>query len=99
MFALNNWKSSVRLVKRSNIILQDLLKSDKPYLQLRKNWNEKFNALTFEDMMCLIRETNSVDISSHEVADIFERWGYNFEAVAVDITRLIRDKQAALESK
>lgn len=92
----DGWRRAVRERKRSSQIVSELTELEKPYTLLRNEY-PKFEQMTYEDFMILVRNSKDVHLSSHEIADIFERHGYNFVAFAHDVSRLIRDKHATLE--
>lgn len=95
---LDNWRKAKRMIQTSQRTLDTLTQSDKPFSEMRQDYR-LYEKMTYEDFMRLIRNAPSVNITSRDIADIFERTGYDFERLANDLARLIRDKQAIREEK
>lgn len=86
-----------RAEKESQRLIAEVTSNAKPYTQLWLDF-EAFHKLTYSDFMKFVRQSPVVTITSHEVVSIFERNGYNVEAMANDIAALIRDKHVEREA-
>lgn len=94
---LDGYKKAARAQKESKRLINEASVAPNPYTQFWLDYNS-FHKLTYDDFMTFVRSSPPVNITSHEVVAIFERVGYDSEAMANDIARLIRDKHVEREN-
>jgi hypothetical protein len=96
------WKSYRDEVKSRRIsqeVIGKALETGSPMSYFRSHMDD-WDDIRGDDFMLLLRTMSEIEITSHEISDIYERWRHADNAalgILDDIQRLIRDKAAKEE--